>query len=198
METCKLEYCEGKSYCKGLCSGHYTQSRRGKEFTPLLIGTGSVKNLPCSFNGCVNRQQAKTLCNAHWLQQRKGRELVPLRGQVSFLERTMPKIDKNAHGDCWVWTGRKVSRNKNYGQISYNGSSIFVHRALFEELVRPLLPGETLDHLCRTTLCVNPAHLEPVPLRENVQRMHAYRSLQREIDRLRSQVIRLGGNPDER
>jgi HNH endonuclease len=197
MKTCKLDYCEGKSYAKGFCSGHYSQYHRGQELRPLKISTGPASARPCSYDGCVNKQQAKGLCGAHWRQQSKGQELQPLRQQVSFVDRAMRTVIKRDDG-CWIWDGRKVGHKLNYGQISYNGSNIFVHRALFEEIVRPLEPGETLDHLCRTTLCVNPEHLEPVPLRENVQRMHAYRSLQREIDRLRELVVALGGNPDER
>ena len=70
-----------------------------------------------------------------------------------------------------------------------------VHRITYEELVRPLVPGETIDHLCRNPRCVNPEHLEPVPLRENVKRMHAYKSLQKEIDRLQKFLYYIGYNP---
>ena len=34
----------------------------------------------------------------------------------------------------------------------------------------PIPEGLTLDHLCRVRACVNPAHLEPVTLRENTLR----------------------------
>lgn len=67
-----------------------------------------------------------------------------------------------------------------------------VHRVMYEELVRPLLPLETLDHLCRERTCVNPDHLEPVTLRENVQRMHIYRSLIEENQKLVDFITELG------
>ena len=35
--------------------------------------------------------------------------------------------------------------------------------------------GLTLDHLCRNTSCVNPEHMEPVTLAENVRRMNRAR-----------------------
>lgn len=32
---CKIEGCDRKVLCKGICSGHYTQQRKGLPFTPL-------------------------------------------------------------------------------------------------------------------------------------------------------------------
>jgi hypothetical protein len=37
-------------------------------------------------------------------------------------------------------------------------------------LVGPVPQGLELDHLCRVRGCVNPAHLEPVTMRENARR----------------------------
>jgi hypothetical protein len=44
------------------------------------------------------------------------------------------------------------------------------HRVVYECLVGPIPDGLEMDHLCRNTMCVNPAHLEPVPHRINMGR----------------------------
>lgn len=190
---CILDYCNNNLYVKGLCSAHYTQKRRGAPFKPIVIKSNSSL-LPCSFEGCVNNQQAKGLCGAHWRQQNKGQKLVKLRNQESIIERILKDIQKNDTTGCWNWLGR-VSGKRSYPQISVGGRQTMVHRITYEELVRPLTPGETIDHLCRNSMCVNPEHLEPVSLRENVKRMHAYKSLQKEIDRLQKFLYSIGYNP---
>jgi len=45
-----------------------------------------------------------------------------------------------------------------------------VHRIAYEFALGPIPDGLTLDHLCRNTICCNPAHLEPVTLRVNTLR----------------------------
>jgi len=191
---CILEYCVNKTYVKGLCSGHYTQNRRGKNFTPIIIRSNSSL-LPCMFDGCVNNQQAKGLCGAHWRQQNKGQNLETLRNQVSVIDRVMKNVNIDTESKCWNWTGRISGRKHGYPQISVGGKQTMVHRITYEELVRPLVPGETIDHLCRNPHCINPEHLEPISLRENVKRMHSYRSLQKEIDRLQKFIYSIGYDP---
>lgn len=188
MTKCLFESCENNLYAKGLCSGHYSQQRRGKELHPIIIKSNS-SILPCSFEGCVNKQQAKGLCGAHWRQQHLGKTLSKLRNQESIIERINPQFE--VIDGCWVWQGR-VGGKQGYPQISLGGRQTMVHRIVFEELVRPLLAGETIDHLCRNRKCINPNHLEAIPLRDNVKRMHAYRSLQREVDRLVDFIESLG------
>lgn len=75
-----------------------------------------------------------------------------------------------AKGDgCWTWVG---STRKQYGRIQVDGRAVVAHRFAYELLVGPIPEGKTLDHLCRNTLCVNPDHLEPVTLEENIRRAH--------------------------
>lgn len=68
---------------------------------------------------------------------------------------------------CWLWTGGLM--NKGYGTF-WAGRSLRAHRVAYELCIGPIPEGLTLDHLCRVRRCVNPAHLEPVTIRENVMR----------------------------
>lgn len=79
---------------------------------------------------------------------------------------------------CWVWTGSDSGSHghrKPYGQHwdSAQHRSTKAHRYLWEHVHGPLATGLVIDHLCRTTLCVRPSHLEPVTVRENNMRGNA-------------------------
>ncbi len=65
---------------------------------------------------------------------------------------------------CWIYTGSV--NNRGYGTILGRAA----HRYFYEHLVGPISDGLTIDHLCRVTACVNPAHLEPVTREENIAR----------------------------
>jgi hypothetical protein len=71
---------------------------------------------------------------------------------------------------CWLWQGPKCKRH-GYGLLrrALMGTRR-VHRAIYQ-LVFGVLPLKyDLDHLCRTRLCFNPFHVEPVTRRENALR----------------------------
>ena len=68
---------------------------------------------------------------------------------------------------CWTWTGSMSS--DGYGRYHWRDEQL-AHRVAYRAWVGPIPPGMTLDHLCRNRACVNPAHLEPVSLRENIMR----------------------------
>jgi hypothetical protein len=74
----------------------------------------------------------------------------------------------NIAGECWEWQGSIQSAG--YGKFQQDGLTILAHRASYEAHVGPIPDGLQLDHLCRNRRCVNPSHLEPVTLRENVLR----------------------------
>jgi len=69
---------------------------------------------------------------------------------------------------CWLWLGSV--NGKGYGRLYSNGKLVLAHRFSYELHVGPIPTGLVMDHLCRNSYCVNPAHLEPVTQRENVLR----------------------------
>jgi hypothetical protein len=76
-------------------------------------------------------------------------------------------------GDCLIWTGAVQSRG--YGSVGIGGGRTgLAHRVSYELNVGPIPPGLQIDHVkdrgCHSRRCINPAHLEPVTPRENVNR----------------------------
>lgn len=71
---------------------------------------------------------------------------------------------------CWVWSGANSGSARPYG-VSWDGERrIKAHRWAWSSVHGPIPAGIELDHLCKTTLCVRPSHLEPVTSAENIRR----------------------------
>ena len=120
---CSFEGCGREHTALGLCSGHYKQTRRGEELSPIKIRSAIVS---CSFDGCENQNQALGLCKGHYMQNRKGRELRPL-----------------------GWSKANYRTTKfGYVTRTVDGVQIAQHREVMEEhLGRPLLKYENVHHL---------------------------------------------------
>jgi hypothetical protein len=84
----------------------------------------------------------------------------------SDVERVWAKFERDESG-CWCWIAQT---SKGYGQFRLGPRMVYAHRWMYETLVGPIPRGFDIDHLCRNTLCVNPAHLEPVTHAENTRR----------------------------
>ena len=89
------------------------------------------------------------------------------------------RVRKRGENDCWLWTGATKGRSQDaqYGCLfsgkrtrAGNPLPVPAHRVSYELHVGPVPDGLHLDHLCRVSRCVNPDHLEPVTLRENLLR----------------------------
>lgn len=90
---------------------------------------------------------------------------VPLEFERAFLKRVqiLPT-------GCWKWTGSCHPDNE-YGRFWISAhASRQAHRLGFLWSGRDVPDDLVLDHLCRNRWCVNPDHLEPVTLVENVMR----------------------------
>ena len=75
-----------------------------------------------------------------------------------------------AENGCWLWT---AGTRTLYGAFNADGGVHYAHRWAYQQFVGPIRPGLEIDHLCRTRLCVNPAHLEAVTHIVNVRRGNA-------------------------
>jgi hypothetical protein len=88
-----------------------------------------------------------------------------------YKSRLLTRIGTPDRNDCWPWLGTIGGKPGNwYGQYWDGTRRPMAHRVVYEEFVGPIPEGMQLDHLCRNTTCVNPAHLEPVTPRENQRR----------------------------
>lgn len=90
--------------------------------------------------------------------------------RLPVLFRTKIRVAENG---CWEWTGSK--RRRGYGRYGGGNKARAAHRISYEALIGPIPDDLELDHLCRCTSCVNPAHLEPVTTVENIRRARAVR-----------------------
>lgn len=92
--------------------------------------------------------------------------VVGCRGSLEERLRSRYQVDDVT--SCWNWTGA-ISAGK-YGSLYSNGRMQKAHRLSYELSCGSIPDGLDLDHLCRNTRCINPAHLEPVTRSENLRR----------------------------
>lgn len=131
----------------------------------------------CDVEGCDRPFYARDLCSKHYQRlkrtgsptgskPRPKRELDPRNKVLHYSRETEPE-------GCWLWIGGPA--RAPYGLAHHEGRTISAHRLSFIAFVGPIPDGHQIDHLCRNTRCVNPAHLEAVSAAENVRRERARR-----------------------
>lgn len=168
--TCTVADCGKAAKGRGLCQMHLSR----------LIRTGTTDPKPprgCTVDGCDDEHEALGYCMKHVTRLRRyGDPLFVKRIVGDSPARFWDKVDKAgavpAHlpesGPCWFWTGTRS--DEGYGSVRWEGPMLKAHRVAYELLVGPIPEGLEIDHLCRVTSCVNPAHLEPVTPAVNVAR----------------------------
>lgn len=65
----------------------------------------------------------------------------------------------NGANACWPWRG--YIEPHGYGRVVRSGKRMLAHRAVYEELIGPVLPEFDLLHSCDNPICCNPRHLSP-------------------------------------
>ena len=88
--------------------------------------------------------------------------------QPTDLPLRLQKKVKESDNGCWLWTDKL--RPNGYGEINW-GKTQLAHRVTYELLVGSIPEGLVLDHVvCDVRHCVNPNHMEPTTIWENVLR----------------------------
>ena len=89
----------------------------------------------------------------------------------------MDRVSPEPNSGCWLWL--KATTPEGYGLFTgaksqWGRRQVFAHRFSYELFKGDIPENFVIDHLCRTPICVNPAHLEAVPNGVNVRRgLHA-------------------------
>lgn len=79
---------------------------------------------------------------------------------------------------CWLWIGSKTLSGYGCFKSPYIPTRS-AHRISYILAGKELSASDTLDHLCGTRNCVNPEHLDPCPIGENLRRSPNTRSAKR-------------------
>ena len=66
---------------------------------------------------------------------------------------------------CWLWTG---PTRAGYGVFYVGSKDRSAHRISYEAFIGPVPDGLHLLHSCDNPGCINPAHLRPGTVKENV------------------------------
>lgn len=101
----------------------------------------------------------------------------PIELDDAWRARFWRRVDKS--GDCWMWTGATIRGYRQVHVCQLPGRKTvtwYAHRISWHLAGKPLHAGLTIDHLCRTPLCVNPSHMEEVTQAENNRRAFAGRT----------------------
>ena len=83
-------------------------------------------------------------------------------------KRFLARFKKGIETECWEWIHTK--QKTGYGVFKWNYKTFLAHRFSYENYVGSIPNKLVIDHLCRNRSCVNPNHLEPVTIYENLRR----------------------------
>lgn len=175
--TCTVSECgRVEQLRRGYCNRHYKAFRIYGD--PL--GAAPAPATVCAVADCSREEQLRLgMCEMHYRRWRRNGAPGPagaLRIVGDDLKRFWSRVNTDGPtnsqvswlGRCWVWTG--PIDGKGYAPVRVARRTRKAHQWAYELFIGPTPTGLELDHLCRNTTCVRPAHLEPVTKAENVRR----------------------------
>lgn len=172
QSICSFPACGRPVKARGYCDPHLRQEWRGEPLSALGLYKPR-KARGCDFDGCDRPHYAHGYCQVHSRQLKKGQKLTPIefRASGSIQERLDAYTVK---GDgCWSWSSNHV---KGYATLHYEGRMYYAHRLWYELVYGDIPEGMDIDHKCRVSGCVNPAHLQAVPHKKNGENLGVNRN----------------------
>lgn len=108
--------------------------------------------------------------NLYSIFERSGNKIMRPYTITPIEKRFWKHVSTEPNTGCWLWTG--MLSDLGYGRLWSREKQLPInaHRLSYEMHKGKIPDNLTLDHLCRTRSCVNPDHLEAVPLQENIRR----------------------------
>lgn len=120
----------------------------------------------CSIDNCDRKYRSKGYCNMHYRRWMQYGTPTPSHMFKTEEERFWEKVAKGEPSDCWLWT---AATRGAYGFFNVPPTTIGAHRYSYQLANGPIPDGLVVDHICRIPLCVNPSHLQAVPVYLNSQ-----------------------------
>lgn len=118
----------------------------------------AAQSSPGRARTCDNLINSQVLCQLSY----RGKSALTILGH------RVGKVEPGPNG-CWLWTG--CLNSKGYGcTTDGTGRVVLTHRLVVERTRGAIPEGMQVDHLCRVRRCCNPAHLDVVTPKENVNR----------------------------
>lgn len=174
-DACSRSGCDKPVKARGLCATDYAYAWKHGTLPPKTVRTCQIADAECA-----GGYMGQGLCVRHYSRyylrgtpkltapQRK----LPPEERFRFYVSQEPCACGECDG-CLRWEGGK--NGAGYGMFYLNGSKVLAHRYAWElESGEPIPAEYQVDHVrkrgCRHRDCVKYAHLEPVPLAENLRR----------------------------
>ncbi len=90
-------------------------------------------------------------------------------GKLSWTDEPVDYVieDRGFETPCLIWTRGGDARG--YGRRGSDGKWFYVHREAYERAYGEIPAGWVVHHLCEQKACINPSHLEAMPIADHVR-----------------------------